>query len=113
MLHAELASRVWELQVLRAAAEASHITMRGTKDRLGVRGYRLQICVVHPVDGDDVLHAELASRVQEIWILRAAAAGLAHNIAEGGQCLDQSLTLRQLIVGLHRLHNSGAVGLHQ
>lgn len=40
VLHAELASRVWELQVLRAAAEASCITMRGTKDEIG--GERLQ-----------------------------------------------------------------------
>ena len=62
----------------------------------------------HPVDGDDVLHAELAGGVQELGVLGAAAAGLAHDVAEAGEGLRQGLTLCQLIVGLHGLRSRAA-----
>jgi hypothetical protein len=60
----------------------------------------------HPVDGNDVLHAELAHRVQQLRCLwGAAATRLTHNAVEGRQRLHQGLTLRQLIIRLHRLHH--------
>ena len=61
------------------------------------------------VDGEQVLHAELAGRGQQLLLVAAPRLPLAHDRAEVGQRLGQRLPLRHLIVaraGLLRNRNT-------